>query len=103
MISLFPKHFKSGKTMIEPIAYLNGQFVPVSQAALSVFDLGVVAGASATEMVRTFRHIPFRLDQHLLRLEHSLNVLQIQSGLDRDELASICERVAAENARLIPR
>jgi branched-subunit amino acid aminotransferase/4-amino-4-deoxychorismate lyase len=88
--------------MAEPIAYLNGQFVPVSQAALSVFDLGVVAGAAVTEMVRTFRHIPFRLNQHLDRFYHSLDLLQFDPRLNRSELESICLRVIRENARLIP-
>jgi len=88
--------------MSESIAYLNGQLVPISQAALSVFDLGVVAGASVTEMARTFRHVPFRLQDHLTRLEHSLNVMAIEPGLTRVELDDICGRVVAENARLIP-
>lgn len=88
--------------MTEAIAYLNGQFVPISQAALSVFDLGVVAGASAAEMARTFRHLPFRLNEHLSRLENSLKLLGIKPGLDRRELTSICERVIGENAQLIP-
>ena len=88
--------------MTEPIAYLNGQFVPISQAALSVFDLGVVAGASVTEMARTFRHLPFRLDDHLARLEQSLNLVSIDPRLSRAELISICIKVVSENARLIP-
>ena len=88
--------------MHEPIAYLNGQFLPISQAALSVFDLGVVAGASVTEMVRTFRHTPFCLNEHLDRLEESLQIVAIQSAVDRDELRGICVKVIAENARLIP-
>ena len=88
--------------MTEPIAYLNGQFVPISQAALSVFDLGIVAGASVTEMTRTFRHVPFRLSDHLDRLEQSLKLVSIDPRLSRDELVSICERVVSENHRLIP-
>ena len=88
--------------MTEPIAYLNGNFVPISQAALSVFDLGVVAGASVTEMIRTFRHAPFRLKQHLDRLEQSLTWVHIQPNIDIAQIESICRRVVAENARLIP-
>ena len=88
--------------MTEPIAYLNGQFVPVSKAALSVFDLGIVAGASVTEMTRTFRHVAFRLNEHLDRLEQSLKLVHIDPRLSRDELVSICERVVSENQRLIP-
>lgn len=88
--------------MTEPIAYLNGHYVPISQAALSVFDLGVVAGASITEMVRTFRHVPFRLADHLTRLQHGLSVVGITSPVSRDDLETICQRVIAENSRLIP-
>jgi branched-chain amino acid aminotransferase len=88
--------------MTEPVAYLNGNIVPVSQAALHVFDLGVVGGASVTEMVRTFRHAPFRLDEHLARLERSLSVVGFSHGMTTPELKGLCERVVAENSRLIP-
>ncbi|MEK6260492.1 MAG: aminotransferase class IV [Planctomycetota bacterium] len=88
--------------MTEPIAYLNGEFVPISQASLHVFDLGVVGGASVSEMVRTFRHAPFRLDQHLARLEQSLAIVGFEMGLSMAELKAICERVVSENAKLIP-
>jgi branched-chain amino acid aminotransferase len=88
--------------MTEPIAYLNGEFIPISCAALSVFDLGVVAGASVTEMIRTFRHIPFRLGEHLDRLEASLNTVRIHSPISREVTESICQRIVSENSRLIP-
>lgn len=88
--------------MTEPIAYLNGQYVPVSQAVLSVFDLGIVAGASVTEMVRTFRHVPFRLPEHLDRFYQSLDLLRLDPRLSRTELESICLKVVTENARWIP-
>ncbi len=88
--------------MTEPIAYLNGQFVPISQAALSVFDSGVVSGASVTEMVRTFRHVPFRLKEHLVRLKHSLDVLKINPSLTSDEINALCQQVIAKNVSLIP-
>ena len=88
--------------MTEPIAYLNGAYVLISQASLHVFDLGVVGGASVSEMVRTFRHMPFRLNQHLARLEQSLELVGFESGLTIAELKAICERVVSENAKLIP-
>ena len=87
---------------MEPIAYLNGQYVPVSQASLHVFDLGVAGGASVTEMVRTFRHVPFRLDEHLARLEQSLRIVGFECGVSITELKAICERVVSENVKLVP-
>lgn len=88
--------------MTTPIAYLNGALVPVAQANLHVFDLGIVGGVSVTEMVRTFRHVPFQLDQHLERLSRSLSAVGFETGLTNAELRAICEEVVAENAKLIP-
>lgn len=88
--------------MTEPIAYLNGEYVPISQASLHVFNLGVVGGASVSEMVRTFRHAPFRLDEHLARLEQSLNIVGFELSLTMPELKAVCERVVSDNAKLIP-
>ena len=87
---------------MEPTAHLNGQYVPISQASLHVFDLGVVGGASVSEMVRTFRHVPFRLDEHLARLEQSLEIVGFELGLAMAELKAVCERIVSENAKLIP-
>ena len=88
--------------VIEPIAYLNGEYLPISRASLHVFDLGVVGGASVTEMIRTFGHAPFRFEEHLARLERSLVSVGFEPGLTMAELKGIGERVVAENARLIP-
>ena len=54
--------------MSEPLVYLNGRMVPASQAHLAIYDAGIVLGATVTEMTRTFRLEPFRLDDHLDRL-----------------------------------
>ena len=47
--------------MPEPLVYLNGRTVPASQAALPIWDAGVVQGAAVAEQTRTFRHRPYRL------------------------------------------
>ena len=85
----------------EPIAWLNGQTVAVSEAKLSVFDLGIVLGASVTEMIRTFRHEPFRLDDHLDRLYRSLRIVGFAMEMPREELAAVVYDVVAHNAALI--
>ena len=48
--------------MSEPVVYLNDGFVPASQAHINIYDLGIVLGATLTEMTRTFKHEPFRLE-----------------------------------------
>lgn len=88
--------------MSEPIAFLNGRVVPFSEAAVSVTDLGVVAGASVTEMIRTFKHVPFRLDDHLDRLFGSLELCGFPTQVDRLTLKSRVAEVVEHNSQLIP-
>jgi branched-subunit amino acid aminotransferase/4-amino-4-deoxychorismate lyase len=87
--------------MSEPLVYLNGRTLPASQAHLAIYDAGIVLGATVTEMTRTFRHQPFRLDDHLRRLFRSLRYVQIDIGLTSGELAAISHDLLAHNARLL--
>src|SRR5690349_3794047 len=85
----------------EPLVYLCGQFIPASQAGLKIYDSGVVMGATVTEMTRTFRHQPFRLEDHLARLYRSLKYTRMEIGLSPAELTSISHKILAFNAALI--
>src|ERR1700685_3780402 len=87
--------------MAEPLAYLNGRLVPAGEARLAVYDAGVVLGATVTELVRTFRHEPFRLDDHLARLGQSLHYVRFDIGMSRDELAAVVQKLVEHNAGLV--
>tara|TARA_R110002072_G_scaffold302100_1_gene483858 strand:- start:6191 stop:7123 length:933 start_codon:yes stop_codon:yes gene_type:complete len=89
--------------MTEPIAFLNGQVVPSSQAVVPVTDLGVVAGASVTEMIRTFGHVPFRLSEHINRLFGSLRLCGFSTEAGRQELEAAVAQIVEHNAALIPK
>jgi branched-subunit amino acid aminotransferase/4-amino-4-deoxychorismate lyase len=88
--------------MPEPLAYLNGRISPASQTNLSVFDMGVVMGASVTEMARTFRHECFRLSEHIERLFRSLKHVGFEMELTREALADLVLELLEHNSRLIP-
>jgi len=85
--------------MMEPVCWLNGEFLRMSQAALPVWDLGVVAGASVTEMARTFRHRPFRLERHVDRLVTSLQELGFPGKWSSAALLAAARSVLAHNLR----
>jgi branched-subunit amino acid aminotransferase/4-amino-4-deoxychorismate lyase len=87
--------------MNEPIAFLDDQFVPVSQARLHVFDLGVVGGVAVTEMVRTFRHALFRFDDHLARLAASCRSVGFVLPKPIAEIRALSEKIVSRNARLL--
>lgn len=85
----------------EPLTFLNGRMLPASQAHLTVYDAGVVLGATVTELVRTFNKKLFRLDDHLRRLAQSLHFVGFDIGVSLDELAVTVEQLVAHNARLL--
>ncbi|HTI51889.1 MAG TPA: aminotransferase class IV [Planctomycetaceae bacterium] len=89
--------------MTEPLVFLNRSLVLASQAHLAIFDAGIVLGATVTEMTRTFRHEPYRLDDHLDRLFRSLKYTRMDIGMTRDELASVSRELVAHNAKLVDR
>jgi len=88
--------------MTEPIAYLNGQCVPQSEAKLPVFDAGVVLGATVTEMIRTFGHRPFKLQEHVARLYRSMKYVRFDTELTPEEMTAVTLEVLEHNAALLP-
>ena len=88
--------------MEEPLAFLNGQWIPASAAAVPVDDAGFVQGTAVAEQLRTFGGKLFRLDDHLARLAHSLEIVGVEPGMTLDQLAGIAEELAARNHALLP-
>ena len=87
--------------LTEPVAYLNGRWIPLSQAAVSVFDGGFMQGTTVAEQLRTFGGQLFRLPQHLDRLARSLEIVGIDPGLSAADLTQIAETLVALNFRLL--
>ena len=83
--------------MSQRVVYFNGRFVPEAQTRLSIYDSALVMGDMAFEVTRTVHGRPFRLDDHLTRLYHTLAALRIDPGLSRAELRAISEEVLARN------
>jgi branched-chain amino acid aminotransferase len=90
------------RTKSEPIAWINGEYKPISEAALHVFDKGIVHGASVTEMLRTFRHQPFRVEEHLDRLFDGIDAAAFEVFVTKPELRVILKTVVQHNVALIP-
>ncbi len=66
------------------IAWLNGNFIPLAEARVSVLDRGFVFGDGVYEIVPVYSKRPFRLDEHLRRLQHSLDGIRLANphGVD---------------------
>jgi len=87
--------------MAEPIVFLNDRMVPASEARLQIYDGGIVLGATVTEMVRTFHHRLFRLEDHLKRLARSLKYVCFDIGTTRNKLAQLAYTLVEHNSQFI--
>ena len=69
---------KGTKTNLpEPIYYVSGEWVPRSQANISIFDSGLLFGDTITEAIRTFERVPYEQDRHLERFVRSARLARI--------------------------
>ena len=87
--------------MDEPVAFLNGRWIPASAASVSVGDAGFVQGVTVAEQLRTFAGKVFHLDNHLARLAHSLEIIGLDPGLTNDRFAALAEEIVARNHPLL--
>jgi D-alanine transaminase len=64
--------------------FLNGRFLPDAEATISVFDRGFVFGDGVYELVPVYSRQPFRLEDHLRRLQASLDGIRLANpyGID---------------------
>ena len=63
--------------------FLNGKLLPAEQATVSVLDRGFIFGDGVYELVPVYSRVPFRLDEHLARLERSLAEVKIRNPYTR--------------------
>ena len=68
--------------------YLNGEIVPGDQARVSVWDSGLLHGASAFTTMLAHRGLVFRLDRHLRRLLGTLDLLKLRTDATEASLAA---------------
>jgi len=87
--------------MEERIVFLNGAFVPESQAKVSVLDSGFNAGDGVYDVTRTFRHRPFKLREHTERLFRSLRYTRIDCGMSLEEMEKTTLEVLERNKPLL--
>jgi branched-chain amino acid aminotransferase len=85
----------------DPLAYLNGQFLPVREAGLALNDAGFVFGATITDLCRTFRRKLYRWADHLARFRRGCRYAQIPLTQGDDEITEIAEKLVSHNGGLL--
>ncbi|HVL35816.1 MAG TPA: D-amino acid aminotransferase [Burkholderiales bacterium] len=75
------------------MVFLNGRFLPIEEARVPVLDRGFIFGDGVYELVPVYSRVPFRLDEHLARLERSLGEVRIQNPYGRGQWRELVYRL----------
>ncbi len=84
------------------IFYINGKFVPESQAKISVFDLGFLRGYAVFDFLRTYNQKPFYLEDHLKRLLNSAKLIGLKHNYNLEKLKEIVIKTVQKNIKANP-
>ena len=80
----------------DSMVFLNGKFMPVEEARVPVLDRGFIFGDGVYELVPVYSRVPFRVDEHLARLERSLAAVRIRNPYSRAEWRDIILQLVAK-------
>jgi D-alanine transaminase len=81
--------------------YLNGSFLPRSEAQIPIMDRGFLFGDGVYELIPVFNKKVFLLDEHLKRLKSSLNLIQMNEIQDLDKIINILIKKNIKNTFFI--
>ena len=88
------------ETMPEHTAYLNGEWLPLSQVKIDPLDRGFYVGDTVFDVERTFNGKSFRMKEHIDRLYRSLKYVRIDPGLTPEEMLELSEETIRRNEHL---
>ncbi|MFC5733342.1 aminodeoxychorismate lyase [Cytobacillus gottheilii] len=77
--------------------YLNGQMVKQEEALISPFDHGFLYGMGLFETFRIYDGHPFLLKDHLERLRHGLETMNIRSQFSDEGVQTVLEELLEKN------
>lgn len=80
------------------LVYLNGEYCPLAEARVPVMDRGFLFGDGIYEVVPVYGRKPFRLAEHLQRLDRSLAQVRIANPHDNATWDKLMAPVIAASA-----
>lgn len=75
--------------MIDKKVYLNGEYLPLSEAKVSVMDRGFLFGDGVYEVIPSYAGKLFRMQDHLDRLQASLGRIRLGFSYDLEQWLEI--------------
>jgi len=86
---LIQKKKQDSTGMVDGTCYINGRFVSVNNATIPVTDLAIMRGYGVFDTLRTYGGRPFRMEDHLNRLERSADLTGLTLPWSRTELNQV--------------
>jgi D-alanine transaminase len=81
-----------------PLCYLNGAYLPLSEARVSPLDRAFLFGDAVYEVIPVYGGRAFRLKEHLDRLNRSLAAIRMAAPHSHAEWADICHTLVGQGA-----
>jgi D-alanine transaminase len=81
-----------------PICYLNGDYLPLAEARVSPLDRAFLFGDAVYEVLPIYASRPFRLREHLDRLDRSLAGIRMPAPLSHAGWAQLCQELISRNS-----
>lgn len=73
--------------------FLNGEWMPFSEAKIHVNDLGVLRGFGIFDFLRTYNKVPFHVESHIRRLENSAQFLNLDIPVSFEEVIKMVQNL----------
>jgi D-alanine transaminase len=80
--------------------YLNGSFLPIEDACISVMDRGFLFGDGVYEVIPAYGGKLFRLTDHLHRLQNSLDGIRLANPLSAQQWETVLSQLLEHNKAL---
>ncbi|HTP94708.1 MAG TPA: D-amino acid aminotransferase [Burkholderiales bacterium] len=83
--------------MTTDTVYLNGAFMPLDEARIPVLDRGFIFGDGVYEVIPVYSRRPFRLREHLRRLQNSLDAIRLRNPHSTAHWSRLIRAIIARN------
>jgi len=82
---------------MENLVYVDGKFVPTSEAKITVFDHGLLYGDGVFEGIRAYNKRVFKLEQHVKRLFISARAIDLRIPHTEEEFGRLILEACRRN------
>ena len=84
------------------VVYLNGEYLPLDQAKISVLDRGFLFADGVYEVIPAYGGRLLRMQEHMQRLQNSLDAIRLENPLTNEQWQKIIEKLLLENPNTGP-